>query len=197
MAWITLQDQTGVIEGIAFSDVYARHQALLQTDTVILLIGRVDRRRGEPSVVVDRILEIEQAANELASSIDITLDLRNAPAERAEIALGSLREFLHGASSGRGAEVLLRLRVPGGRVVTIRPAMVRLAAEPMTLAAIEAIAGIGSVRLRRGPASAYAGQRGGGNGHRDGSGRALQPARLARNGTPVAGSEMCASLDRY
>jgi len=197
MAWLTLQDQTGIIEGVAFSDVYAKFQSLLQTDSVIVLIGRVDRRRGEPSVVVDRILGIEQAARELASSIDITLDLRNAPAERAEAVLGSLREFLQGASTGRGAEVLLRLRIESSRVVTLRPGLIRLAAEPAIVAAIEAIVGIGSVRLRRGPASNYAGQRGGGNGHDTGSGRSLRPSRVARNGTPAADGEMCASLDRY
>ena len=46
MAMITIEDLTGHIDAVVFSDAYAPAEQLLQTDRMIMIKGRVDRRLG-------------------------------------------------------------------------------------------------------------------------------------------------------
>ena len=73
MAMITLEDRTGSIDGVVFSDTYARFAHLIQPDAMVFIKGQVDRRREEPSIRIDNVIPIEEAAGELATGVKITL----------------------------------------------------------------------------------------------------------------------------
>jgi DNA polymerase III alpha subunit len=206
MAWLTIADQTGAIECVAFSDVFARYQPIMQQDALVIVIGRVDRRRGEPSVVVDRVLTLEQAMRELAAAIEVTIDLRSASSESAEKILHSLRDRLHTAGDAngqRGVEVVLHLRIASGRTVTLRPSLLRLPANVGVVEGLETVAGNHSVRFRRIDAVSLVTRRaigigyanGNGNGNGYGGSPASHQTSAFVNGN--ADREACASIDRY
>jgi len=73
MAMITIEDRTGSIDGVVFSDTYARFAHLIQPDAMVFIKGQVDRRREEPSIRIDSVIPIEEAAGELATGVRITL----------------------------------------------------------------------------------------------------------------------------
>ena len=73
MAIITLEDHSGLIDAIVFSDTYAITAPLLQPDAIVFFKGRVDRRREEPSIVAEEIIPIDQASSRLTETVKIVL----------------------------------------------------------------------------------------------------------------------------
>jgi len=188
MAWITVQDRTGSIEGILFSDAYAKHASLAVTDAIVLVIGKVDRKRGEPSIVVDRVMSMDDAPRAVASMIEVTLPVAAADAMDR---LSSVREALleHASASGSGARVFLHLDVDSRRV-TVQPGIARVVAGRPLLSRLDSLLGPDAVRLRgQLPASLLTPRPGNGNGgnHR----------KWESNKPRAESGELCASIDRY
>jgi len=59
MGVATIEDTSGSLQGVLFSDAFARYGHLLEIDKVVFVLGRVDHSRGEAQVLVDRIVPIE------------------------------------------------------------------------------------------------------------------------------------------
>jgi DNA polymerase-3 subunit alpha len=74
MAMVTIEDRTGSIDGVIFSDTYAVAAPLVTSDRMVFLKGKVDRRREEPSIVVERVIDMENAAAELTQAVNIVID---------------------------------------------------------------------------------------------------------------------------
>lgn len=73
MAMITIEDKTGSIEGVIFSDAYAIAAPQLQGDAIVMLKGKVDRRREEPSIIVNEVIPVREAASRLTTAVNIRL----------------------------------------------------------------------------------------------------------------------------
>ncbi|MEX2672207.1 MAG: DNA polymerase III subunit alpha [Phycisphaeraceae bacterium] len=71
MAMITLEDQTGPMDGVIFSDAFARHAHLLHAEAIVFVKGRIDRRRDEPSVVVDEVIPIDEGPTQLTKAVRV------------------------------------------------------------------------------------------------------------------------------
>jgi DNA polymerase-3 subunit alpha len=54
MAFITLTDLTGTIEGVMFTKPFALLYEILVADTVLAVVVRVSERNGEKSIVVEK-----------------------------------------------------------------------------------------------------------------------------------------------
>ena len=129
MAMITIEDQTGPIDAVVFSDTYAIAAPLLTTDRIVFLKGKVDRRREEPSIVVDSIIPVERGAEELTQTVKIVLrdgvlqgnGNGNGNGNGQSSQLTNLHELLRRMSLIRGAsaEVLLEVH-QRGLVATLR-----------------------------------------------------------------------------
>ncbi|MDQ7014296.1 MAG: DNA polymerase III subunit alpha [Planctomycetota bacterium] len=59
MAILTVEDTTGTADAVMFADCYTRHSHLLEDDAPKFLLGRIDLTRGEPQVLVDRLVPID------------------------------------------------------------------------------------------------------------------------------------------
>jgi DNA polymerase-3 subunit alpha len=59
MAILTVEDLSGGADGVMFADCYTRHAHLLEDDAPKFLLGRVDLSRGDPQVLVDRLVPID------------------------------------------------------------------------------------------------------------------------------------------
>jgi len=59
MAIITVEDLTGSCNCVVFADNYAKFGHLAEAEKVIFVLGRVDLARGEPQILVERLVPIE------------------------------------------------------------------------------------------------------------------------------------------
>lgn len=75
MANVLLDDRTGRIEATLFADAYQEFNDLLVVDKVLIIEGNLsfDEYRGGLSLRVDRVMDIEQAREVLASQITMWL----------------------------------------------------------------------------------------------------------------------------
>ncbi len=73
---VTLQDFSGKVEAIVFSDELNRYRSLLVPDTVLFLLGQVDRKREAPALRVSRAVPVEQAVESFARALLIDVDER-------------------------------------------------------------------------------------------------------------------------
>ncbi len=150
MAMITLQDKVASVEGVVFAGVFARYAARLVPEAVVLLVGRMDRKRGEPQVIVDSVLDIEDAAKRFGRRLELDLvdDPDSGPVtSRLRTLSDALREHESAESAeGAGVPVLLHVYTDGKRI-TLRPGGLRVVPEAGRLRRIEAMLGASRVRL--------------------------------------------------
>ena len=157
MAMLTLQDKTGECDGVVFSNVFARYGHHVQEDAILMLVGRVDRQRGEPQLIVDRVHRIEEAPTHLAGrlEIDFAPDAEGDPiVQRLDMVKGLLSQS-GGSRVGEGGQAAeVWVRVPADdRRVTLRLTKLRVVAEPYLIQRLRETVGEQHVRVRAGSAS--------------------------------------------
>jgi DNA polymerase-3 subunit alpha len=59
MAILTVEDTFGACECVVFSDFYAKYGHMAVAEAVVFVLGRVDLKRGEPQIMVDRLVPID------------------------------------------------------------------------------------------------------------------------------------------
>jgi DNA polymerase-3 subunit alpha len=129
MAMITIEDKTGAIDGVVFSDAYAIAAPLLLGDAIVMLKGKVDRRREEPSLIVNEVIPVREAAMHLTTAVNIRLRPRKLEDQPAGDELQSqtgyngefnqLKALLHQSRAANGnpsAQVFFEVCDQGKRV---------------------------------------------------------------------------------
>ncbi len=156
MAMITVQDRRGTVDGVVFSNVFARDAGRLQDDAIVLLVGRADRTRGT-QVIVDRVLRPEDAPMHLARAVEIVFDGRQAngaPATMMEMTAGVLQQAhamrgvaagLAGGDGPKAVEVMIEVKTDR-KCVRLRTAR-RVVPEPAVLKRLADIVGAEHVRV--------------------------------------------------
>jgi DNA polymerase III subunit alpha len=200
MAHLTLEDKTGPIDAVVFPRTYDVVAPMLENDRIVFLQAKVDRKRETPQLLVDQVIPIERAAEQLTRAVKIVLHDDAAPGEPGAFngELAKLREVLRQAAS-RGqarAQVVLELHQQG-KVVTLRLNGLRISIDDHLTHGI-----IGTLNQAR-------------NGHA--TCELIGPPRINPNAAPkellhndqldpgptlamsssVQGEEVCASIDRY
>jgi len=74
MAIVTVEDVHGTAEAVLFTDVFREHGERVRTDAIVFLVGRVDHKRGEAQLIVERVTTLEEAPGALAGRVDVTVD---------------------------------------------------------------------------------------------------------------------------
>ncbi len=139
MAMITIEDHTGPIEGVIFSDAYATQAPLLEVDAMVFIRGKIDRKRERPSIRIDQVVAVRDAARELTKTVHIALRgpqesvAGRGNADTLHDDLVRLRELLRIAGNGghnghRKAEVYLDIH-QDGQVVSLRLNGMRVAVD--------------------------------------------------------------------
>ncbi len=121
MALASLADKSAAVDVVFFTDAYARFAQLVHNDAIVAVVGRVDHARGEPNVVIDEVLTVDQLDEHLASRIE--LDLIDGPhREPLESVMRRLDETLRTAKGNgdRAVDVLLNLH-SGTHRIAMRP----------------------------------------------------------------------------
>lgn len=152
MAIVTLEDRLGAIEAVLFAEMFGKHGGDLAPDAIVFLMGKVDHSRGDPQIIVDRVVPVEKAQAELAGCVELTLDERRLNGESSST-LEYLRGIIgqHTREMNGAATAELRLVVlAGGRRVTLRAARTRVSPTDQFLVALEQTLGAGNVRVLAG-----------------------------------------------
>jgi DNA polymerase-3 subunit alpha len=78
MAIVTLEDLEGQIEATLFAETYAeisrKHPGSLEPEQIVFLKGRIDRKRETPTLLVQELIPLAQAAARLTTHVLIRLD---------------------------------------------------------------------------------------------------------------------------
>ncbi len=196
MAHLTLEDKTGPIDAVVFPRTYDVVAPLLENDRIVFLQGKVDRKRETPQLLVDEVIPIERAVEQLTRAVKIILR-SNDNAFNGE--LTQLREVLRMATN-RGqahAEVLIELHQQN-KVVTLRlPSSMRVCVDEHLTHGIVAtlnrhaegqagceLIGPPKINPNAAPREAL---------HND----ELDTGPALAMTSSVQGEEVCASIDRY
>ena len=73
MAMLTLEDLFGKSDAVVFSETYEKIGLLLAPDAILFVSGSIDRRREKPSIIVDDVIPIDQAIEQLTFAIKLAI----------------------------------------------------------------------------------------------------------------------------
>ena len=185
MAMVTIQDKTGSIDGVIFSDAFARFGSLVQDGAVLMFIGRTDLKRGEPQIIIEQLLRVQDAPQFLAGRIELDLfdDSQGDPIEsQMQMVAGVLHQAAAAkyAEGGKPAEVFVHVCCNGKRH-TLKLNRTRVIAEPLVLQRLRETVGVNQVRvISAGPPKRH--ENGNGNGaHSHGNRRWTQRPEMAES----------------
>jgi len=74
-AFLQMEDLHGTIEVIAFNDVYDRSMGMIQVDTLVVVDGHIDTRRGHPQIIANKFERIESMREKYQDQIELKLDI--------------------------------------------------------------------------------------------------------------------------
>jgi len=69
---LTLEDLTGKVEALLFTDDFMKYRPILSPDSVVFLDAQVDRKREEPSLRVSKIVPLIEAPRRLPPQLSST-----------------------------------------------------------------------------------------------------------------------------
>ncbi len=115
MAFVTIEDFTGSVELILFSDCYEKSREATQVDRMVLVTGRVSTREGEaPKIICSDVAPLEELTERFDCQLVIKVDV-DCSDKTLDKALAILKEFEGGtpvllAARQNGSEVYIRSR---------------------------------------------------------------------------------------
>jgi DNA polymerase-3 subunit alpha len=78
MAWITLEDLEGSVEGVLWAetlaDIAGKYPNVIEAEQIVFVKGRVDRKRETPSLQVNEVIPVAEAMAKLTTSLVLKLD---------------------------------------------------------------------------------------------------------------------------
>ena len=150
MAIITLQDREGCVDGVIFSDAYQRFAHLLQQDEVVIVVGKVDRSRGELQLLINQVVSIHDASQYLARRLELTFTNGKGAGDtksQMEIASGLLKQAgaARVALGATPVEVVVHVHT-GEHVATLRSQR-RVVVEPKLIEQLGGVVGKNNIRV--------------------------------------------------
>jgi DNA polymerase-3 subunit alpha len=137
-----IEDMSGSAKCVMWPDDFARFKEEIRDDVPYIIKGTVDRRREEPTLVINRVLTMEQAQRELARGLYLLLRLGRTPPEDVD-RLGAVLRQTPGT-----CPVFLTIKDGADKFCVLKLGR-EFAVNPNTFAQeeLEAILGPNSVRL--------------------------------------------------
>jgi len=136
------EDITGSVECVMWADEFSRYKDEIADDRIVLAKGTVERSREEPSLVLTRVYNLDQAAREMAKGLHLLMQVgRSRPVE-----IDALAEVLQRTPGP--VPVMLAIRDQVGRLTVLRLSrQFAINAQTFDQEALEGLLGAGSVKL--------------------------------------------------
>jgi DNA polymerase-3 subunit alpha len=145
MAVFTLEDAQGGVEVVVFPETFQRNGALIETGTLVLVRGKLERDDETTRIIASEIAPIEAVRERLAREVAIHLRI---PARRDVFeALGEIFSR-HRGDRRVSFEMELADAATPMRVRADVSAQIRVRPSPALIAEVEQVVGAGSVELR-------------------------------------------------
>jgi len=147
MAIASFADKSGSVDVVLFTDAYAKFASLIANDEIIAVVGRVDHARGEPNIIVDEVIPVDQLDQHLADRLEV--DLIDEPrAEPIRELMMRVDQTLRDAKAngGRSVDVLLRV-LDGDQVIELRPNRLKVVPDGDLVERLRQMLGADHVRL--------------------------------------------------
>ncbi|MFN9125505.1 MAG: DNA polymerase III subunit alpha, partial [bacterium] len=155
MMVLGIADREATMDAVLFTDAFAKFGHLILNERAVLLVGAVDRARGEPNIIVERVIAMEEAERHLGTRLEVAVDCAG-DAEKAaegtlEMVAGLLKQATGGAAlaEGRAVEVMVHLDRETRRT-TLHAHRLRVVPEPSLLDALRRLVGGERVHVRGG-----------------------------------------------
>jgi DNA polymerase-3 subunit alpha len=142
MAVFTLEDAQGGVEVIAFPEVYQRAASLIETGTLVLVRGKLERDDESVRVLATEIVPIEMVHERLAREVNIRIR------QPAESVVQALLEIVSRHRGDRRLSFEIETDAPRLRVSLDVTAQIRVRPSPTLVAEVEQVVGQGAVSLR-------------------------------------------------
>jgi DNA polymerase-3 subunit alpha len=118
MAIITLEDLEGQIDGTMFAETFAeicqKYPDAVAAESIVFVRGKVDRKRETPSLLINEIIPVADAAARLTTAVAIKLD----PVRHSPEVVSQLEEAMKRHKGG--IEVFLQVQTGPESKVTMR-----------------------------------------------------------------------------
>jgi DNA polymerase-3 subunit alpha len=147
MGVVTLEDRSGTIEVVLFTEAFARYGHLASPDSLLFVIGVVDLSRGEPQVIADRLLPIDALPREPIRWVDVLFDA--ATHNGASVSMMEHAASVLADAAGPGTPLRVFVQVSGAD----RPVPIPMGAgwsvhpTPELIRELEGVVGEGCLRL--------------------------------------------------
>jgi DNA polymerase-3 subunit alpha len=154
MAIITVEDMTGACDCALFTEAYGKFGHLAEAEKVVFVLGRVDLKRGEPQLIIDRLVPIEGVPLD-GGRVRFMVDEKRlngaAPAALRSVASLVSGTESSGAKPKAAGSIMLPVELVIGTenqvAVLATDPKVRVALEPDFIRAVESELGAGMIRL--------------------------------------------------
>jgi DNA polymerase-3 subunit alpha len=145
MAVFTLEDALGGVEIVVFPEAYARAAAFIESGTMILVRGKLERDDETVRILATEIAPLDSVRERLAREVAIHL---RKPADRGM--LESLGEIFSRHRGDRKVSFEVETGEPGSRLLVRVDVSSQIRVRPSTalISEVEQIVGTGSVELR-------------------------------------------------
>jgi DNA polymerase-3 subunit alpha len=142
MAVFTLEDAQGGVEVIAFPEAYQRAASLIETGTLVLVRGKLERDDESVRVLASEIVPIEAIHERLAREVKIRI--RRPAGSVAQ----ALLEIVSRHRGDRRLSFEIETDAPRLRVSLDVTAQIRVRPSPALITEVEQVVGAGAVSLR-------------------------------------------------
>jgi len=150
MAIITFEDGGGAMDCVLFTDNYTKFGHLAEADKAVFLLGRLDRSRGDPQVIVERVVPIDGVPL-LPGKLQLVFDdnrLNGSGQATLEKAAALVKEKGNGGAAGFPVELVV---LSGASAVVLSAdARLRVAIDPPLIKELAACLGAGCVKIANG-----------------------------------------------
>jgi DNA polymerase-3 subunit alpha len=85
MAFVQFEDLRGSAEMLCFSETYDRHQGLIALDTVVMVQGSLDTRRGEPKIIANSLERVENLREKFQNKLRMQILLHTEQLTRSDL----------------------------------------------------------------------------------------------------------------
>ncbi len=155
MMILGLADKNATMDAVLFTDAFAKYGDLIVNDRPVVLIGSVDRARGEPNIIVERVLALEDAERHLGTVLEVSVECAGEAATAAggtvELVAGLLKQASGSAALTQGKPVDVVVHLLGdARRVTLQSHRLRVVPDRALLDALRGAVGADGVFVRGG-----------------------------------------------
>jgi DNA polymerase-3 subunit alpha len=147
MAILTVEDATGLCEAVMFSECFAKFQHLAIGEGVVFVLGRIDLKRGDPQIIVDRLVPIDFVPYD-TGRLRLFVDEQRLNGG-AEAAVTRVAQLVTSKANTPGATFGLDVYIGTDSSVALLQAdpKLKIALEPDLFKAIEGELGVGMVKV--------------------------------------------------